>query len=60
MDRYTRGRIILHVDGVRMLYERNRDTVLLEQEIDDGAGQKNMSIEGKISFVYFLFLNRLH
>lgn len=51
MDRFTRGKIICYIDGVRMEYVRDRNAVL-EEEIDDAAGHINdMSIEGRISVV---------
>lgn len=53
MERLTRGRAVFEIEGIRMVYERNREN----QEVDDAAENiHNMSIEGEILCFVCLFI----
>lgn len=48
MERLTRGRVIVDIDGVRKVYIRNR-AISSEEEMDTTIESiNNMSIEGNI------------
>lgn len=54
MERLTRGRVIVKLDGIRLVYDRNRD---YDMEITQNMHE--MSIEGIYYQLCFKFENRL-